>query len=244
MSMNPPPPTAPPPPPSAPPPPPPTVPPSQPGVFVEDPYPARLHIDYPESLNRVTTAFRIILIIPIAIILSIVSNNSSSTVETESGAWVTTTGTSILGALFIATVLMLLFRKRYPKWWYDFALELTRFSMRVGAYMVLVTDAYPSTVDTQAVHLDIDYPNDVERDLSRGLPLVKWILAIPHFFVLFFLAIGAFFAVVVAWFAIIFTGRYPKGLFDYVVGVGRWGVRVYAYAFMLVTDRYPPFSLG
>ena len=231
MSMTPPPP--PPPPPSAPP----------PAVFTEDPYPARLHVDYPDSLNRVTTAFRIILVVPIMIVLSIVTNTSSTTVQTRDGTWVTSTGSTILGALFAATVLMLLFRKRYPKWWYDFGLELTRFSTRVSAYMALLTDAYPSTVDTQAVHLDIDYPEDVERDLSRGLPLVKWFLAIPHYIVLSFLTIGAFFVIIIAWFAIIFTGRYPKGMFNYVVGVGRWWVRVYAYAFMLVTDRYPPFSL-
>ncbi len=150
---------------------------------------------------------------------------------------------SITGGLFFATLLMLLFRKRYPKWWFDFAFELTRFATRIGAYVVLLTDHYPSTVDEQAVHLEIDYP-DVERDLKRGMPLVKWFLAIPHYIVLFFLGIGAFFAVVIAWFAILFTGRYPKGLFDYVVGVGRWGLRVNAYAFLLVTDRYPPFTLS
>jgi len=227
--------------PPPPPPPPPSAPP--PAVFTEDPYPARLHVDYPDSLNRVTTAFRIILVVPIMIVLSIVTNTSSTTVQTRDGTWVTFTGSTILGALFSATVLMLLFRKRYPKWWYDFGLELTRFSTRVSAYMALLTDAYPSTVDTQAVHLDIDYPEDVERDLSRGLPLVKWFLAIPHYIVLSFLTIGAFFVIIIAWFAIIFTGRYPKGMFNYVVGVGRWWVRVYAYAFMLVTDRYPPFSL-
>ena len=208
------------------------------------PYAARLAIDYPAQLSRLTTAFRLILIIPIAIILGILNNRSSTAVRTENGTWVTSTGASILGALFFATVLMLVFRARYPKWWFDFAYELTRFTTRVGAYLALLTDEYPSTVDQQRIHLDIDYPDDVERDLNRFLPLVKWFLAIPHFIVLFFLAIGAFFAVIAAWFAILFTGRYPKGLFDYVVGVGRWGLRVYAYAFLLVTDRYPPFSLS
>jgi len=192
----------------------------------------------------VTTAFRLILIIPIAIILGILTNSSTNAVKTESGTWVTTTGASILGALFFATVLMLVFRARYPRWWFDFGYELTRFSARVGAYLVLLTDEYPSTVDEQRVHLDIDYPDDVERDLNRFLPIVKWFLAIPHLIVLFFLGIGAFFAVIVAWFAIVFTGQYPRGLFDFVVGVGRWGLRVYAYAFLLVTDRYPPFSLS
>jgi hypothetical protein len=190
----------------------------------------------------VTTAFRIILIIPIAIVLGILTNDSSTTFRTENGQWVTTTGTNILGALFLATLLMVLFRRRYPKWWFDFALEFNRFSARVTAYLALLTDRYPSTVEEQSVHLEIDYP-DAERDLNRWLPLVKWFLAIPHYIILFFLGIGAFVAVVIAWFAILFTGRYPRGLFDYVVGVGRWALRVYAYAFLLVTDRYPPFEL-
>jgi hypothetical protein len=232
-----------------PPPPPSTSPPPPPGgagprpVATAQPYPARLTIDYPEKLSRLTTAFRIILIIPIATILGILTTSSTSTFQTADGEWVTTTGTSITGALFMVTVLMILFRQRYPKWWFDFALELSRFSARVSAYFALLTDTYPSTVDEQSVHLDIDYPDDVERDLNRWLPLVKWFLAIPHFIILFFLGIGAIFAVIFAWFAILFTGRYPRGLFDYVVGVGRWSLRVYAYAFLLVTDRYPPFEL-
>jgi hypothetical protein len=231
------------PPPPAPPPPPPPgfgAVPSRAGG--PEPYPARLTVDYPEQLNRVTTAFRIILVIPIAILLGIVTNSGASTVETDDGEWVTTGGTSILGALFFATLLMILFRQRYPKWWYDFALELNRFSARVAAYFALLTDTYPSTVDAQSVHLDFDYP-DAERDLNRWLPLVKWFLAIPHFIILFFLWVGAFFCVVISWFVILFTGTYPRGLFDFVVGVGRWSLRVYAYAFLLITDRYPPFEL-
>jgi hypothetical protein len=206
------------------------------------PYPARLDIRYPDQLNRVTTAFRVILIIPIAIVLGILVGGGSQTTQTADGEWVTTTSAGIAAGLFGATLLMILFRRRYPRWWFDFALELTRFSARVGAYMALLTDTYPSTVEHQAVELDIDYPN-VEQDLNRWLPLVKWFLAIPHYIVLFFLAIGAFFVVIFAWFAILFTGRYPRGLFDYVVGVARWGLRVDAYAFVLTTDRYPPFSL-
>jgi hypothetical protein len=235
MSMSPP--TAPP-----PPPPPPPVGPTGSSPSAEAPYPARLTVDRPEQLSRVTTAFRIILVIPIAIILGILTDSGTTTWEADDGDWVTTSGTSITGALFAVTLLMILFRQRYPRWWFDFALELARFSARVTAYLALVTDRYPSTVEEQGVHLDIDYP-DVERDLNRWLPLVKWFLAIPHFIILFFLWIGAFFAVVIAWFAILFTGRYPAGLFDYVVGVGRWSLRVYAYAFLLVTDRYPPFEL-
>jgi len=112
----------------------------------------------------------------------------------------------------------------------------------VGAYLCLLTDQYPSTVEEQAVHLEIAYP-DAAKDLNRWMPIVKWLLAIPHYVVLAFLAVGAVFAVLIAWFAILFTGQYPRGLFDFVVGVGRWGLRVNAYAFLLVTDRYPPFSL-
>ncbi|MBO0844708.1 MAG: DUF4389 domain-containing protein [Nocardioides sp.] len=138
---------------------------------------------------------------------------------------------------------MILFRQRYPRWWFDFALEFARFGARLGAYLGLLTDRYPSTVEQQSVHLELDYP-DVERDLNRWLPLVKWFLAIPHYIVLFFLFIGAVVSIVIAWFAILFTGRYPRGLFDYVVGVARWALRVEAYAFLLLTDRYPPFSLS
>lgn len=211
-------------------------------------YAARLDIDYPDSLDRLSSAFRLIWIIPIAIVISLLSASTTSTVKVvnETGDVVSQVSQSsggIAGGLFGATLLMILFRQRYPRWWFDFALQLTRFSTRVGAYAALLTDQYPSTVEEQAVHLELDYPEDVERDLNRWLPLVKWLLAIPHFIVLFFLFIGAFVSVVIAWFAILFTGRYPQGLFDYVVGVGRWALRVQAYATLLLTDRYPPFSL-
>lgn len=205
-------------------------------------YPARFDVAYPESLSRLTTAFRLILVIPIGIVYGILAGGGTQYVETEPGEWVAVTSVGIVGGLFFATLLMILFRKRYPRWWFDFALELTRFGARIGAYFLLLTDQYPSTVDQQTVALDVEYP-DVERDLSRGMPLVKWFLAIPHYIVLLFLMFGGFVAVTIAWFAIIFTGRYPRGLFDFVVGVGRWALRVNAYAFLLTTDRYPPFSL-
>jgi hypothetical protein len=209
----------------------------------DEPYAARLEIDYPQQLDRLTTAFRPIWIIPITIILGILSANGNQTVVSETGERVQNSGGGITAALTIVTALMIVFRMRYPRWWFDFAREFRRFSARVGAYFVLLTDQYPSTIEEQAVHLEFDYP-DVERDLNRWLPLVKWLLAIPHLVILFFLGIAAIFAVVIAWFAILFTGRYPRGLFDFVVGVGRWWVRVDAYAFLLVTDRYPPFSLN
>ena len=212
-------------------------------------YAARLEIDYPEQLDRLTTFFRLVWIIPIAIILGLISGAGQTVTTTvflnETGEVVRRTRDTAGGlasSLAAATALMIIFRQRYPRWWFDFSRELTRFGYRVGAYLVLLTDQYPSTVEEQAIHLEIDYP-DVTHDLNRWMPLVKWLLAIPHYIVLGFLAIAAFFAVVIAWFAILATGEYPRGLFDFVVGVGRWCLRVDAYAFLLVTDRYPPFSL-
>ena len=210
-------------------------------------YAARLNVDYPERLDRVTTAFRLFWVIPIAIVLTLLSSQATSTVTvvTTTGQFVSQasrSGGGIAGGLFAATLLMILSRQRYPRWWFDFALQFNRFAARVGAYLGLLTDRYPSTVEEQSVHLDLDYP-DSEKDLNRWLPLVKWLLAIPHYIVLAVLALGALIAVIVAWFAILFTGRYPHALFDYVVGVGRWALRVQAYATLLVTDRYPPFSL-
>ena len=205
-------------------------------------YAARLEVDYPEELDRLTTFFRLIWIIPIAVIGALVSTSGSVTTVNEAGEVVSRTG-GIGSGLAVATALMIVFLRQYPKWWFDFARESTRFGSRIGAYLALLTDQYPSTVEEQAIHLKIDYP-DVKRDLNRWLPLVKWFLVIPHYFVLVFLLLLSFFAVVLAWFAILFTGRYPRGLFDFVVGVSRWGLRVGAYAFLLVTDQYPPFRLS
>ncbi|MDX6366666.1 MAG: hypothetical protein QOK30_1742, partial [Nocardioidaceae bacterium] len=156
-------------------------------------YPARLDVDYPDHHNRVTTLFRLVLVIPIAIVIAVLTSGTTRTAYDHSGHAVSTSSGGITGGLFVATVLMILFRQRYPRWWFDFGRELTRFGARIGAYVTLLSDQYPSTVDEQSVHLDIDYP-DAERDLNRWLPLVKWLLAIPHFVVLFFLSIGAFFA--------------------------------------------------
>ena len=205
-------------------------------------YPARLKVDYPEELNRLTTLLRIIWVIPILIILTLMSGGGDSTVVTDTGDTIGTAGGGIAGGLAVATALMIVFRMRYPRWWFDFAREVTRFTGRVTAYMALLTDQYPSTIEEQSVHIEIDYP-DVEQDLNRWLPLVKWLLAIPHYIVLIILGLLAIVAVVIAWFAILLTGSYPRGLFNFVVGVARWGLRVQAYAFLLVTDRYPPFSM-
>lgn len=208
----------------------------------EEPYPARFDVAYQEQHDRVTSVFRILWSMPIVILLGILSASGGGEMVNEAGKEVSNNGAGIAAGLAAATALMIVFRQRYPKWWFDFALELNRFTSRVGSYLFLLTDRYPSTTDKQAVTLDFDYP-DVRKDLNRWLPLVKWFLAIPHYLVLVVLITVAVLATVIAWFSILFTGRYPKDLFDFVVGVGRWATRVEAYAFMLVTDKYPPFSL-
>jgi hypothetical protein len=206
-----------------------------------DDYPVSFSVEYPDRpLNRLTTALRIFTVIPIAIVLgAIMGYQGSYDAGDAGGSWAV--GGS--GLLFIPPLLMILFRQKYPRWWYDWNLELQRFVNRVAVYFALMDDRYPSTDERQGVRLDFPYP-DAQQDLNRWLPLVKWFLAIPHYLVLIVLYIGAFFVVIAAWFAILFTGRFPRGLFDYLVGVGRWHNRVTAYAFTLVTDRYPPFQMA
>ena len=202
-------------------------------------YPVDYDVDYPDRpLNRLTSAFRIFTVIPIAIVLGSIGGATEVTTGGDTSTVVATTS----GLLFLPPLLMILFRRKYPRWWYEFNVELLRFQNRVGVYLALMDDRYPSTDEHQSVHLEVPYPDAAQ--LNRGLPLVKWLLAIPHYIVLGFLFIGAFGAVVIAWFAILFTGRFPRGLFGFLVGVGRWTNRVNAYALILVTDRYPPFRLG
>ena len=204
-------------------------------------YPVQFDVAYPDrDLNRLTTFFRIFTVIPILIVLGAIGHYYGSWGGNQGAGYAEVGGGG--SVIFFATLLMIVFRQKYPRWWYDWNLQLTRFSNRIGVYLALMDDRYPSTDEEQAVHLDFPYP-DPERELSRGLPLVKWLLAIPHYIVLFFLTIGAIFAAIFAWFAILFTGRYPRSLFDFIEGVIRWHNRVGAYAFLLITDRYPPFSL-
>ena len=231
-------------------------------------YPLRFAVDYPDRpLNRLTTFFRLFTVIPIGIVLVCIDSNMFNLhvysldflfawvsddlfrwdlddlfewFQDEEGEW---GWTSNFGLLFIPTLLMLLFRRKYPRWWFDWNLELLRFSSRISAYLVLLRDEYPSTDEEQAVHLDIDYP-DAQQDLNRWLPLVKWFLAIPHYIILIPLSIVALLCLIGAWFAILFTGRYPQDLFNLIVGFSRWWLRVIAYAFILVTDQYPPFRLS
>jgi hypothetical protein len=199
-------------------------------------YPVEFSVEYPDrDLNRLTTAFRIFMAIPILIIAATLSGSAGFQ------TWTFAVGAG--GILFLPALLMIVFRQKYPRWWFDWNIELMRFSNRVGVYLALMDDRYPSTDERQGVTLDFAYP-DAARDLNRWLPLVKWFLAIPHYIVLVFLGILSVLVVIFAWFAILFTGRYPRGLFDFVEGVLRWENRVVAYAFALVTDEYPPFRLS
>jgi Domain of unknown function (DUF4389) len=206
----------------------------------QEAYPVRFTVDYPDRpLDRLTTGLRIVMAIPIVIVLASVSG--------ETWQWsadgTRTAAAGAGGLLFLGPLLLILLRRKYPRWWFDWNLELQRFGNRVSAYLALMDDRYPATDQHQAVHLDYPYP-DAQADLNRWLPLVKWLLAIPHYIVLLFLDIAALAVVIVAWFAILFTGRYPRGMFDFVEGVIRWHNRVIAYALVLVTDRYPPFRLS
>ncbi len=185
-------------------------------------YPVNLKIDYSETSNRPTAFIRVVLIIPVVIILALISSYAEG--------------------FSLAVALLILCREKYPKWWFDWNLALTKFWLRIAAYGLLMRDEYPSTDDDQAVKVDIPYP-DVKKDLNRWMPLFKWILVIPHLIVLLFIFIAVVVCSVFAWFAILFTGQYPKGIIDFVEGFLRWSLRVNAYVFLLTTDEYPPFRL-
>ncbi|SRR6266571_3648861 len=209
-----------------------------------EPYPVQFSVEYPDrDLNRMTTFFRLFAAIPILIVAASLSGGGGYSNYSHRGAHAASITFSTAGLLFLAPLLLILFRQKYPRWWFDWNLELLRFFNRIWVYLALMNDRYPSTDEQQSVALDFPYP-DASRELNRWLPLVKWILAIPHYIVLIFLWIAALLVVIYSWFAILFTGRYPRGAFEFVLGVQRWGNRVIGYAFILVTDRYPPFSLS
>ena len=201
-------------------------------------YPVSLSIDYSDKSKRLTVLFRLFLAIPILIILALLT---SSSYESQQAAKEVERVYSV-GILFLPTLLMIVFRRKYPKWWFDWNLALIKFSLRVASYLLLLRDEYPSTDEEQAVHVQIHYP-DVEKELNQWLPLVKWLLVIPHFIVLCFIMVGVIFCTLIAWFIILFIGSYPKSMFDFVVGSLRWILRVEAYAILLTTDEYPPFRL-
>ena len=186
-------------------------------------YPVKLNIDYSESSNRLTAIFRLILVIPIVIILALISTYAE--------------------ALSFAIAMMLLFKEKYPKWWFEWHIGITKFTYRIAAYVLLMRDEYPSTDHDQSVRIDVPYP-EVKNDLKRWMPLVKLILVIPHIIALIFLFIGVVLSTIFALLAILFTGKYPKSIFNFVEGFLRWTLRVSAFALLLTTDEYPPFRLG
>ena len=195
-------------------------------------YPVSLNIDYPDKSNRITVLFRLFLAIPILIILALLTAKSYKVGHVYSA-----------GIIFLPALLMIVFGRKYPKWWFDWNFALVKFSLRVTSYILLLRDEYPSTDEEQAVHVQIHYP-DVEKELNQWLPLVKWLLAIPHFIIICFLMVGVIFCTLIAWFIILFIGNYPKSMFYFVVGALRWILRVNAYAILLTTDEYPPFNLS
>lgn len=202
-------------------------------------YPVNYSVTFPDRpIDRFSSFFRIVFIIPIAVVLGFLAQVGNGD-DWGIGFWF---GAGAVGVLFVPTLLMILFREKYPRWWYDWNFNIVKFGYRVQSYLLLLRDEYPSTDEDQEVQVELPYP-DVSKELNRYLPLVKWLLAIPHYIVLIFLGIGVIVAAVIAWFSILFTGNYPRGLHDYVVGTQRWSVRVAAYAFILTTDRYPPFQL-
>ena len=205
-----------------------------------NPYPVTLSVDFPDRpLDKLTSFFRPFVAIPILIVIGLLAGGATECWEAP--GW--SAGFAAGGLVVLPTLLMILFRQKYPRWWFDWNVNLARFGTRVEAYLLLLRDEYPSTDEEQAVHLEIPYP-DAKQDLHRGLPLVKWLLAVPHYIVLAVLYFVVVLFVIGAWFAILFTGRYPRSLFDFIVGVLRWTLRVVAYAFLLVSDRYPPFALS
>lgn len=200
-------------------------------------YPVTLSVDtFEGERNKLTTFFRPFVAVPVLIILGLLGGGSYGW---ESLPW--SYDLPLAGMVFLPTILMLLFQQKYPRWWFDWNLNMTRFVLRVASFMMLLRDEYPSTDEEQSVHIELAYPD--AATLSRGLPLVKWFLAIPHLIVLGFLSIAVWVCVIAAWFVILFTGKYPASLFEFVVGYLRWDLRVVAYAFLLTTDQYPPFSL-
>ena len=201
------------------------------------PFPATLSVEYNPKSDRLTAFFRLFTAIPFWALVLFLMGPSGVTSGSDSGAQVAYGA----GFVFLPALLMILFRQKYPRWWFDWNLNLMKLFMRFSAYLLLLRDEYPSTDEEQAVKLDFPYPD--AKALNRWLPLVKWLLAVPHYICLFGLGVAVMIFTIVAWFAILFTGTYPRSLFDLVLGAMRWNLRVSAYAFLLVTDQYPPFSL-
>ena len=199
-------------------------------------YPVRFEVDYPERLGRVSTVFRIILYIPIAIFLALVGGQAFSYGDVGDA---TSTGLAGGGGIVLAIWATVIVRQYVPRWLFDFQVALMRFQARAYGYLALLTDRFPAFEGEYPISFDVRYPDKLNR---WKVAIWKIITSIPHIIILIFLYVAAFVVVVIAWFAILFTGRYPQGLHTFVAGVFRWSLRVQAYIFSL-TDEYPPFSL-
>jgi hypothetical protein len=186
-------------------------------------YPARFDVEYPERLSRWKIFVKWLFAIPHFIIVYLLQ---------------------IVGALMVFVAFFsILFTKRWPLMMFEFMVQIQRWTENVTVYaLTLQRDEYPP-FSGEAGEYAVLFEIDNDESLSRWKIFVKWLLVIPHLIVLAFLAIAASVAVFIGFFAILFTARFPRGLFDFVVGVLRWTIRVNAYAGWLMTDRYPPFSL-
>jgi hypothetical protein len=184
-------------------------------------YPVRFDVQYPEQLSRWLIFVKWILAIPHFLILYALN--------------------AVAGICVLIGFFAILFTRQFPRGLWDFVVNTRRWNENNSAYIALMRDEYPPFSWEPGVYpvtLEVDYP----EEMNRWLPLVKWLLAIPHLIVLSVLYIAAIVVIIIAWFAILFTGQFPRGMFDFVVGVMRWNNRVYAY-FYLLRDEYPPFSL-
>ncbi len=205
-------------------------------MTVETSYPVRFEAEYPEQLGRLSSAFRIILYIPVAIFLALVGGQAFSYSDFGDA---TTTSVAGGGGIILAIWATVIVRQYVPHWLFDFQVALMRFQARAYGYLALLTDRFPAFEGEYPINFEVRYPDKLSR---WKVAIWKIITSIPHIIILIFLFLAAFVVIVIAWFAILFTGRYPQGLHTFVAGVFRWSLRVQAY-FLSLTDDYPPFSL-
>jgi hypothetical protein len=183
-------------------------------------YPVTLDVPYPESLSRWLIFVKWLLAIPHFAIIYVLS--------------------LVMSVLTFIAFFAILFTKKYPDSLFTFAVGIQRWTYNVYAYVGLLRDEYPP-FSLDAGQYPVVFEAGAPGDLSRWLIFVKWLLVIPNVIVYLFVAIAAIVVGFIAWFAILFTGKYPRGMFDFVVGSMRWGARMNAYC-NLWTDQYPPFS--
>jgi hypothetical protein len=204
-------------------------------MIAEPSYPVSFEAEYPEQLGRLSSAFRIILYIPVAIFLALVGGQAFSYSDFGDVTSITLAGG---GGIVLAIWAAVLVRQYIPHWLFDFQVALMRFQARAYGYLALLTDRFPAFEGEYPINFEVSYPDRLNR---WKVAIWKIITSIPHIIILIFLYVAALVVVMIAWFAILFTGRYPQGLHTFVAGVFRWSFRVQAYIYSL-TDEYPPFS--